>query len=109
MQQLILRTMMKKVLNGLLLQHQNGRIFSFILNAYRTVKKFENGHDWSGLEFPVAIDKIGIFEKKNDVSVTILGVKGLEIYIYRKSKYKASNNVELLLITNDEKNALHSD
>ena len=91
------------------MQHQNGRILSFILNAYRTVKKFENGYDWSGLEFPVAIDKIGIFEKKNDVSVTILGVKGLEIYVDRKSKYKASNNVELLLITNGEKNALHSD
>ena len=26
--------------------------------------KFENKYDWSGLEFPVAINKIGIFEKE---------------------------------------------
>ena len=52
------------------------------------LKKFENNYDWSGLEFPVAINKIGIFEKKNDVSVTILALKGPEIYIARKSECK---------------------
>ena len=54
------------------------------------LNKFENNHDWSGLEFPIAIYKIGVFEKKNDISVTILGVKRAEFYICRKSQYKAS-------------------
>ena len=67
------------------------------------LRRFENNYDWSGLEFPVAISKIGIIEKKNDVSVTILALKGPEIYIARKSEHKATNNIELLLITNGEK------
>ena len=58
------------------------------------LKKFAANYDWSGLEFSVAINKIGIFEKKNDVSLTILAQKGPEIYIARKSEYKASKNIE---------------
>ena len=40
------------------------------------LRKFADNYDWSGLEFPVAINKIGIFERKNDVSVTVLALKG---------------------------------
>ena len=43
------------------------------------LKKFADNYDWSGLEFLVAINKIGIFEKKNDVSVNVLAIKGSEI------------------------------
>ena len=32
--------------------------------------------NWSGLEFPVAINKTDIFKKKNDISVTVLALKG---------------------------------
>ena len=53
------------------------------------LRKFENNHDWSGLEFPVAINKIKVFEKKNGVSVTILALKGSEIYIARRSECKS--------------------
>ena len=66
-------------------------------------KKFADNYDWSGLEFPVAINKIGVFEKKNDVSVNVLAIKGPEVYIARKSEHKSSKNVNLLLITNGEK------
>ena len=55
-------------------------------------KRFENDYDWSGLEFPAAIDKISILERKNDVSVTVLALKGPEVYIARKLKCKASKN-----------------
>ena len=65
--------------------------------------EYTNNYDWSGLEFPVDINDIHIFEKKNGVSVTILSIKGPEFYVARNSKYKASKHVELLLITNDEK------
>ena len=43
------------------------------------LKRFENNYDWSGLEFPIAINKVGIFEKKNDVFITILALKGPEV------------------------------
>ena len=67
------------------------------------LKKIADNYDWSGLEFPVANNKIGIFERKNDDSVTVLALKGSEIYIARKSERKSSKNVELLLVTNGER------
>ena len=33
------------------------------------LRKFADNYDWSGLEFPVTINKINVFQKKNDVSV----------------------------------------
>ena len=66
------------------------------------LRKFENNYDWSGLEFLITIDKIGIFKRKNDISVTILALKGSEVYIVKKSECKASKDVELLLVTNGE-------
>ena len=67
------------------------------------LSKFENNYDWSGLEFAVTINKIDVLEKKNDVSINVLALKGVEIYIARKSERKASRNLNLLLITNGEK------
>ena len=63
------------------------------------LKKFADNYDWSGLEFPVTINKISIFEKKNNISVMVLALKGPEVYIVRKSERKCSKNVQLLLIT----------
>ena len=64
------------------------------------LRKFTDHFDWSGLEFPVAINEIDVFERKNDVSVTVLALKGPEVYIARKSERKSSKDVKLLLITN---------
>ena len=69
------------------------------LQHVSNLKKFVDNYDWSGLQFPVTINKIGIFERKNDVSVMVLALKGPEVYIARKSERKCSKNVELLLIT----------
>ena len=52
------------------------------------------------MEFPVPINKIGVFKRKNDVSVMVLAVNRPELYIARKSECKCSKNVELLLIAN---------
>ena len=57
----------------------------------------------SGLEFPVALNKIGVFEKKNDISVNVLGVEGQKLYPLRKSKYSSQKHVDLLLITDGDK------
>ena len=45
------------------------------------------------------INKIGGFEKKNGVSVMVLALKRPEVFVARKSKLKASKNINLLLIT----------
>ena len=65
---------------------------------------YANNYNWSGLEFPLAINEIGKFEKKNDIAVNVLGVKGQRVSICRKSKhYYRKNVVNLLLIDNGEK------
>ena len=47
-----------------------------------------NNYNWSGLEFPVAINKINEFKKNsNDIAVNVLGVKEQRIHICRKSKH----------------------
>ena len=67
------------------------------------LSRFDDKYDWSRLEFPVGFNKTGVFEKKNNISVNVLGVKGLKPYQLRKSKYSDQKTVNLLLITNGEK------
>ena len=68
------------------------------------LKRFANNYNWSGLEFPVAINKISEFKKNNNISVNILVIKGPKIYICGKLKCNNQKNVvNLLLITNGEK------
>ena len=42
------------------------------------LRKFVDNYDWSGLEFPVSIKDIGVFETKNNVLVNVLAVEGRE-------------------------------
>ena len=65
--------------------------------------KFANNYDWSGLEYPVAINEIREFEKNNNVSVNVLGIKGPKMYRRRKSKRNDGKVVNLLLIADGEK------
>ena len=44
-------------------------------NEVSLYRKYEQLYDFSGLSFPVAINKIDIFEKKNDVSINVYGLK----------------------------------
>ena len=52
------------------------------------LKTFEGSYDWRGLEFPIALGKIGINEQ-NNVSVNILAIGGgkEKLYILRKAKF----------------------
>ena len=65
--------------------------------------RFEGSYDWRGLTFPIALDKINIFEWKNDVSVNVLAIAGKKPYILRKAKFDGQRRVNLLLIADDEK------
>ena len=67
------------------------------------IKRCIDNYNWSGLEFPLAINKINEFEKKNDIAVNVLGIKGQRMYISRKWKCSGRKNVNLLLITDVEK------
>ena len=40
------------------------------------LRRFQHGCDWSGLMFPIALNKIKVFKWKNDVFVNALGVSG---------------------------------
>ena len=60
--------------------------------------KFSNNYDWSGLEFPVSIKDIGVFETNNNISVNVLAVEGREIYIHRKSQ-RVGREINLLLVS----------
>ena len=68
------------------------------------LKRFANNYDWSGLEFPVAINKISEFEKNNNVSVNVLVVKGPKIHICgEKRHYTAVKSLTRLLRSSNSK------
>ena len=67
------------------------------------LSRFADKYYWSGLEFPVALNKIGVFEKKKDISVKVLGAEDQKLYPLRKSKYNGQKHVDLLLITDGDK------
>ena len=59
--------------------------------------------DWSGLKFPVKLDQIVIFEKFNpSISINVFGFEG-DVYPLRLSKTKSERIVNLLLISDGEK------
>ena len=59
--------------------------------------------DWSGLKFPVKLDQIVIFEKFNpQISINVFGFEGV-VYPLRLSKRKNDQTINLLLISDGEK------
>ena len=67
------------------------------------LRKFTDNYDWSGLKFPVSIKDIGKFENKNNVSVNILVVEEEDIYICRKSNYRSEKEINLMLLSEDDR------
>ena len=59
--------------------------------------------DWSGLKFPVDLKQIIIFEKLNpQISINVFGFEG-DVYPLRLSKSKNEQTINLLLISDGEK------
>ena len=48
------------------------------------LRKFTDNYNWSGLKFPVFIEKIKDFEMNNEISINVLLVENRDIYICRK-------------------------
>ena len=60
--------------------------------------------DWSGLKFPVKLDHIVIFEKFNpSISINVFGFEDRVVYLLRLSKSKNQRIINLLLISDGEK------
>ena len=65
------------------------------------LRPFAERYDWEGLEFPMALNKISKFEKRNpEIAVNVLFVNKKSIYIARRSEFngKRSKQVNLLMI-----------
>ena len=59
--------------------------------------RFKDNYDWSVLEFPSSTKRISKFEKKNDITVNVLGVEEKKVYIWRGKKYDYRKKVINLL------------
>ena len=58
-----------------------------------SLKKYENKFDWSGLTFPMDINKIDLFENRNDYGVNVIYVDDKKSFaILRKSKKNKKSN-----------------
>ena len=64
------------------------------------LREFADNYDWSGLEFPVSLKRIGKFEAKNDIFVNVLALEGKDIYILRNSG-RSHREINLLMISED--------
>ena len=75
-------------------------------NSERITKELKDQSerlDWSGLKFPVKLDHIVIFEKFNpSISINVFGFEG-DVYPLRLSKSKSEQTINLLLISDGEK------
>ena len=58
---------------------------------------------WRGLTLPIALDKISIFEWKNNLSVNVLAIAGEKLYIFRKVMFDGQRMANLLLIAQEGK------
>jgi hypothetical protein len=58
--------------------------------------QFENELDFSGIEFPVTIDKIGKFESQNNISVNVFGFEDV-LFPIHITKEHFDTHVNLLL------------
>ena len=70
----------------------------------KEVKEQSERLDWSGLKFPVKLDHIVIFEKFNpSISINVFGLEDRVVYPLRLSKSKSEQTINLLLISDGEK------
>ena len=67
------------------------------------LRKFADNYDRSGLKFPVSIKDIGKFENKDNISVNLLVVEDRDIYICQKSNYRRDREINLMLISEDDR------
>jgi len=70
---------------------------------YIKLRKQAEKLKWDGIEFPVSLIDIDKFEKSNDLSVNVFGYEKEYVYPLRISSKQCKRVVDLLLISDDEK------
>ena len=66
--------------------------------------KFEKELDFDGIEFPVTIDKISRFEKRNNIAVSVFGHENSSCFPVYISHFEGQKHINLLLISNSDIN-----
>ena len=69
-------------------------------------KEFIEKLNYSGIEFPITMKQINKIEKNNSIRINVFGYEEKQPYPIYISDEKYENNMELLLITKDEKNIM---
>jgi len=69
----------------------------------RSSAKTSRNLKWDGIKFPVSLIDIGTFEKSNDLSVNVFGYEKGYVYPLRISSKQCERVVDLLLISDAEK------
>ena len=71
------------------------------------IKKSDKQHiqdlDYSGIEFPVTTKQYNKIEKQNEININVFGYENKQPYPIFVSKEKYNNQMNLLLITEDDK------
>ena len=66
---------------------------------------YEDRYNWGGLKFPMALNKIGKFEKNNpEIAVNVLFTSEKRIYIGRRSEFNSKRKIKanLLMVVDGE-------
>ena len=66
--------------------------------------KFEKELDFDGIEFPVTINKISRFEKRNNIAVSIFGLENSSCFPVYISHFEGQKHINLLFISNSDIN-----
>ena len=69
----------------------------------RVDKQFIEGLDYANIEFPVSQRQYNKIEKQNDIRINVFGYEKGQPYPIHISKEEFENQMNLLLITKDEK------
>ena len=77
--------------------------FKFHSERVSNLIKFTDNYNWSGLAFPASTKEIEKFEIGNNVSVNVLAIEDRDIYIWRKSSRKRDNEIDLMLISEEDR------
>ena len=67
-------------------------------------KQYVEKLDYSGIEFPVCVKHYNKIEKQNSININVFGYENKQPYPIYISKEKYEDHMELLLVTENEKN-----
>ena len=67
-------------------------------------KEYINNLDYNGIEFPVTVKQYNRIETQNSIRINVFGYENKQPYPVYISKEKFEDHMELLLITENEKN-----